>query len=97
MVARQIFRVPMSIFDQYRGLCLTSPRLMNFYMMNMIWISFLFLGKGVEKLALYSGENFRYESFRRARRFYIPYCFASYQFRFPVNKWLHDELNHNSN
>ena len=86
MVARQIFRVPMSLFDKYRGLCLTSPRLMNFYMMNMIWMSFLFLGKGVEKLALYSGENFRYESFRRARRCYVPYCLASYQFRFPVNK-----------
>ena len=86
MVVREIFRVPMSIFDKYRGLCLTSPRLMNFYMMNMIWMSFLFFGKGVEKLALNSGENTRYESFRRARRFYIPYCFASYKFRFPVNK-----------
>lgn len=61
---------------------------MNFYMMNMIWISFLFLGKGMEKLALYSGESTRYESSRKAKRFYIPYWLASYKFRFPINKWL---------
>ena len=86
MVVRQIFRMPMSLFDKYRGLCLTSPRLMNFFMMNIVWISFLYFGKGMEKLALYSGENARYERSRKARRFYVPYWLASYNFRFPVNK-----------
>ena len=76
----------MGIFDQYRGLCFSSPRLMNFYMMNMVWISMLFFGKGMEKIALTGGDNIRYESFRRARRFYIPYFIAGYKFRFPLNK-----------
>ena len=85
MVLRQVFRAPMGIFDEYRALCFKSPRAMNYYMMNMGLVAVLFFGKGIERLAMY-GESTKYESARRARRFYIPYFMAGYKFRFPENK-----------
>ena len=85
MVVREIFRVPMGIFDSYRALCFTTPRAMNFYMMTVGWVAMLFFGKGMEKIAIRGSEHTRYEGYRRARRFYIPYFLASYKFRFPVN------------
>ena len=85
MVLREIMRVPMGVFDEYRALCFKQPRWMNFYMMNMAMLAFLFLGKGVEKLCLAGGPKSTYETSRRARRFFIPYFLASYKWRFPVN------------
>ena len=52
MVLRSIFRVPMGVFDEYRGLCFKYPRAMNFYMMYGCMFIFLFLGKGYEKLVV---------------------------------------------
>ena len=87
MVLREICRVPMSIFDEYRGLCFKQPRIMNFYMMYMGLFAILFLGKGIEKLSLYStGHQSTYESNRRARRAFIPYFLVGYKWRFPENK-----------
>lgn len=87
MVLREIMRVPMGAFDEYRALCFRQPRAMNFYMMYMTMFALLFIGKGVEKFALYTtGHQAAYEQGRRARRFYVPYFIAGYQWRFPVNK-----------
>ena len=85
MVLRQILRAPLGIFDEYRALCFKSPRLMNFYMMYGGLLAILYFGKGMERLCMY-GEATRYESERRARRFYLPYFIASYKVRFPENK-----------
>ena len=85
MVLREIARVPMSVFDEYRALCFKQPRAMNFWMMNMGFIAVLFLGKGVEKLAIKGSAADKYETARRARRFFIPYFLAGYKFRFPKN------------
>ncbi len=86
MVLREIVRVPMGIFDEYRALAFKQPRLMNFWMMNCIILSVLFFGKGVEKLSVGTGHASAYEANRRLRRFYVPYLFANYKWRFPVNK-----------
>ena len=85
MVLRQILRVPMGMFDEYRALCFKSPRLMNFLMMYTGLVALLFFGKGIEKLCV-QGEASRYEQARRARRFYLPYFLASYKFRYPEHK-----------
>jgi hypothetical protein len=85
MVLRQILRVPMGVFDEYRALCFKSPRMMNFFMMYAGMVALLYLGRGMEKLCM-SGEATRYEQARRARRLYLPYFVASYKFRFPENK-----------
>ena len=84
MVLRNIFRVPMGIFDEYRALGFKQPRMMNFYLMyfGLFWI--LFLGKGVEKLSM-RGEQNDYETKRRLRRFFIPYSVCNYKWRFPEN------------
>ena len=86
MVLRAIMRVPMGVFDEYRALCFKQPRMMNFWMMNCIMVAILFFGKGVEKLSVGGGHAGAYEAQRRARRFYVPYFIAGYNFRFPVNK-----------
>lgn len=87
MVVRQIFRVPMSVFDEYRALCFKQPRMMNFFMMNMCVVFFLFMGKGIEKISLYStGHQATYETGRRARRLFVPYFLANYKWRFPEYK-----------
>ncbi len=86
MVLREIVRVPLGMWDEYRALCFKQPRAMNFWMMNAFLITILFLGKGVEKLSITSNHASAYEASRRAHRFYIPYFFADYRWRFPVNK-----------
>ena len=86
MVLREIFRVPMGVFDEYRALCFKQPRAMNFWMMNVGVIALLFFGKGIEKMAVGSNHQAGYETARRARRFFVPYFIAGYQWRFPVNK-----------
>ena len=86
MVMREIMRVPMGMFDVYRSLCFKQARLMNFWMMNLALMSFLFLGKGVEKMSVAGGPLAVYESARSAKRFYVPYFLTSYRWRFPVNK-----------
>jgi len=86
MVLREIFRVPMGVFDEYRALCFKQPRMMNFWMMNCIMLSLLYFGKGFEKISLSGGPQAVYESSRKARRMFIPYFLASYKWRFPVNK-----------
>jgi hypothetical protein len=55
MVLREIFRVPMGVFDEYRALCFKQPRMMNFWMMNCIMLSLLYFGKGFEKISLSGG------------------------------------------
>jgi hypothetical protein len=85
MVLRQIFRVPMGVFDEYRALCFKSPRMMNFFMMYTGMLALLFFGRGMEKICG-AGEASKYESARRARRFYVPYFLASYKVRFPENQ-----------
>ena len=87
MVLREIFRVPMGAFDEYRALCFKQPRAMNFLMMNMILISFIFFGKGLEKLSVAGNQAQAYESSRRVRRFFVPYFLCNYEWRFPENKW----------
>jgi len=59
--------------------------MMNFLMMYTGMVALLYFGRGMERLCM-SGEATSYEQARRARRFYIPYCLASYKFRFPENK-----------
>ena len=85
MVLRQIVRVPLGVFDEYRALCTKSPRMMNFFMMYTGMLAMLYFGRGIERLCM-AGEATRYEETRRARRFYVPYFLASYKFRFPENK-----------
>jgi hypothetical protein len=63
MVLREIFRVPMGVFDEYRALCFKQPRTMNFWMMNCIMLSLLYFGKGFEKISLSGGPQAVYESF----------------------------------
>ncbi|CDW85797.1 UNKNOWN [Stylonychia lemnae] len=82
---RKIVRTPMSVFDQYRSLCFTSPRLMNFYMLYASFFFALFLGKGYEKI-VFQGKHVEHERDRRFRRFFIPYSLVSYKWRFPVNQ-----------
>jgi hypothetical protein len=65
MVLREIMRVPLGVFDQYRALCFTQPRAMNYFMMNCGFVAVLFLGKGFEKIALKGGEQAAYEAKRR--------------------------------
>lgn len=84
MVLRNIVRVPMGLFDEYRSLCFKYPRMMNFYMMNMGLIFILFVGKGVEKLSMRGPQN-DYEAKRRLRRMFIPYSLCNYKWRFPEN------------
>ena len=87
MVLREICRVPMGVFDEYRALCFKQPRAMNFWMMYTGLFAVLFFGKGIEKLSIRStGHQSAYESARRARRAFIPYFVANYKWRFPLNK-----------
>jgi hypothetical protein len=85
MVLREIVRVPLGVFDQYRALAFKQARTMNFVMMYTGFVAVLFFGKGFEKIAVTGGEQTTYESNRRARRFFIPYFLASYKWRFPTN------------
>ena len=86
MVLREICRVPMGAFDEWRALCFKQPRVMNYVMMNMALVFILFAGKGVEKMCINTGHQAAYESKRRAQRFFMPYFLVSYKWRFPVNK-----------
>lgn len=88
MVLREIARVPMSVFDEYRAFGFKKPRLHNFYMMYMGFIAVMVFGKGMEKIAARDAKDARnWETQRRLHRFFIPYSIASYKWRFPENKW----------
>lgn len=85
MVLREIMRLPLGVFDQYRALAFKQARTMNFVMMYTGIVAVLFFGKGFEKIAVAGGEQAAYESRRRAHRFFIPYFIAGYKWRFPTN------------
>lgn len=86
MVLRDIMRVPLGVFDQYRAFAFKQPRTMNFIMMYTGFVAVLFFGKGFEKIgANWGSQQGRYESNRRARRFFVPYFLVSYKWRFPAN------------
>jgi hypothetical protein len=85
MSLRALFRRPMGIFDEYRALCFTHPKAMNFYMMYIGVFFIMFYGKGCEKMVMH-GRQTNYEFARRARRLFMPYLALNYKWAFPVNK-----------
>ena len=78
---RRFLAQPLVAFDFVRNSMHSHPKTSNFYMMMTSFFFILFVGNGADKLTTFNGISSKYERFRRANRFYIPYFAADYHFR----------------
>ena len=83
---RRFLTLPLVAFDSVRMGMQNNPRTGNNAMMMSSFFMILLLGNGADKLTTRGGVGSKYEQYRRANRFYVPYFAADYSFRHPQIK-----------
>ena len=83
---RRFFAMPLVAFDWVRIGMNNNPRSGNYVMMMSSFVAILIVGNGADKMTTAGGLASKYESYRRANRYFVPYFMAGYQYRFPEIK-----------